>query len=361
MIGIGIIGAGGIARSHVQGYLGLGDEDVRIVAVCDTDADRAAALAVDVGAEVYPNYHDLLARADVHIVSVCTPSFTHFQISADALQAGKAVLCEKPLVGSLRELDRLAELEETYGGPLNCVFQYRYGRMFRGLQALVAAGLTGPLITASADVLWFRDATYYAVPWRGKWATELGGALTTLAIHSIDALLALAGPATRLAAETDTLGHTIEVEDVASVTLRFASGAIGNLHVTSCNHRNLSEFRFIFERCTATSHQRPYDPFALPWTFEAQSPAHEAAIGEFLAALDLEDQPEGHGAQIADFVASVRAGHRPPVSIAAIRPTHQVLAAIYKSAQLKATVTLPLSCDDPWYDLPQARMAPARA
>ncbi len=358
MIGVGIIGTGGIAHAHARAYMQLADQDVRVVAVCDVDQERVQQFASDLGAEPYSDYHELLAREDVRIVSICTPSFTHFSISADALRAGKAVLCEKPLVGSLRELDRLAELEAAHGGPLNCVFQYRYGRMFHGLRILMEEGLTGALISADIAVLWHRDDAYYAVPWRGKWATELGGALTTLAIHGIDALLALAGQADRLAAEVATLGHDIEVEDTASVTLRFTSGALGVIHVTSCNHRNMSQCRFIFEHCTATSHQRPYDPFGLPWTFESADPARESAIREALERLDLEARPEGHEAQIADFVACVREGRRPPVSVEAIRHTHEVLTAIYESATTGERVVLPIPPDGPYYDgVPAVRMA----
>lgn len=361
MIGVGIIGTGGIARSHMRAYEQLADQDVRVFAVCDTIEERARAFAEPLEARVYTDYHELLAQEDIRIVNICTPSFTHFAISADALRAGKAVLCEKPLVGSLRELDQLAELEATYGGPLNCVFQYRYGRMFHGLRALMEMGLTGDLITAEVAVLWYRDDQYYAVPWRGKWATELGGALTTLAIHAIDALIALAGPVDRLAAEIATLGHDIEVEDTASIALRFANGALGTIHVTSCNHTNMSQCRFIFEHCTATSHQRPYDPFSLPWTIESADPARGAEIREALEGMRLEDRQEGHAAQIADFVACVREGRRPPVTVEAIRPTHEALTAIYKSAMTGERVTLPITPDDPYYDGPPPLRAAQQA
>ncbi|MCD6291673.1 MAG: Gfo/Idh/MocA family oxidoreductase [Anaerolineae bacterium] len=361
MIGVGIVGTGGIAHAHARAYARLADQDVRIVAVCDVIEDRARQFAAEVGATAYTDYRRLLERDDVRVVSVCTPSSTHFAISADALRAGKAVLCEKPLVGSLRQLDQLAQLEAEYGGPLNCVFQYRYGRMFRGLRHLISSGLTGDLIMADIAVLWHRDDAYYSVPWRGKWATELGGALTTLAIHGIDALLALAGPVDHLSAETATLCHQIEVEDVASIALRFSSGALGSIYATSCNHENLSQCRFIFQHCTATSHQRPYDPYGLPWSFQSESPERKAEIEAALNSLRLEEQVEDHEGQIADFVASVREGRRPPVSVEAIRPTHEVLTAIYKSAMTGERVALPIAPEDPYYDGPPPLRASLKA
>ncbi|GAB4567806.1 MAG: Gfo/Idh/MocA family oxidoreductase [Anaerolineae bacterium] len=350
MIGVGIIGTGGIARTHLRGYSYLVDEGVRVVAVCDTISERAREFAAPIGADVYQDYRELLARQDVRIVSICTPSFTHYEISADALRAGKAVLCEKPVASSLRELDELSRLEQAYGGPFNSIFQYRYAPMFHGLRTLMEQGLTGRLLSVQVDVLWHRDEAYYSVPWRGKWATELGGALTTLAIHSIDAMVALAGPATRLAAEADTLNHDIEVEDTASITLRFASGAIGTIHATSCNHTNISQVRYIFEHCTATSHLRPYDPYALPWTIESASSEREQAIREALEKMELDRFPEQHDAQFIDFVRCIRDGRRPPVTIEAIRPTFEVLTAIYKSADTHAFVELPIAPDDPYYD-----------
>src|SRR5262245_55943713 len=96
-IGVGIIGSGGIARgAHLPGYKSC--QDVDIVAVADVNDETAhrAASEFDVP-HVYTDYHDLLAREDIHAVSICTPNYLHLQPTLDALAAGKHVLVEKPL------------------------------------------------------------------------------------------------------------------------------------------------------------------------------------------------------------------------------------------------------------------------
>ena len=94
-----------------------------------------------------------------------------------ALAAGKHVVCEKPLVSSLRDADALIAAATSAGRILTPVFQYRYGPQVAKLRALVDAGFAGKPLVASIETHWRRDADYYDNPWRGTWKGEQGGAV----------------------------------------------------------------------------------------------------------------------------------------------------------------------------------------
>jgi predicted dehydrogenase len=110
-----------------------------------------------------------------------------------ALEAGAWVLCEKPYCASLAELDRIDDAERRTGRFAACVFQQRFASSTAHVRRLAAEGLLGRPLVAVCNTLWFRDATYYAVPWRGKWATDFGGPTMGLGIHAMDHLLHLLG------------------------------------------------------------------------------------------------------------------------------------------------------------------------
>ncbi|MEX2080393.1 MAG: Gfo/Idh/MocA family oxidoreductase, partial [Dehalococcoidia bacterium] len=124
---MGLIGAGGIAASHIAGFDAL-RERARVVAVADTEPRRAMRRAAECGAEqVVTDYRDLLRDPEIDAVDIVTPAATHTPIALEALAAGKHVLCEKPVAGTLAELDRLEAGVAAGGRVFSGVFQYRCG------------------------------------------------------------------------------------------------------------------------------------------------------------------------------------------------------------------------------------------
>ena len=91
------------------------------------------------------------------------------------MEAGAWVLCEKPFCASLAELDRIEAAEKRTGLYTGCVFQQRFASSTAHLRRLAQSGMLGRPLVAVCNTLWYRDTAYYGVPWRGRWATELGG------------------------------------------------------------------------------------------------------------------------------------------------------------------------------------------
>src|SRR4051812_33299534 len=115
---VAIVG-GGIGRSHmVEGYVPNADK-FRVIAICDLDPAKMNTLADEFGVERRTTrFDDLLTMEDLDIIDICTPPMVHYPMIVAALRAGKHVICEKPLVGSLAEIDEVIALEAQCRGRL---------------------------------------------------------------------------------------------------------------------------------------------------------------------------------------------------------------------------------------------------
>lgn len=105
-IKVGIIGTGGIASHHIRGYHEAG---ASIVMVSDVQGELAQRRAQEIGCEWSTDYRALLQRPDIQAVSICIPNWLHFEVAMDAVEAGKAVLCEKPMTTSLKQSETLVK------------------------------------------------------------------------------------------------------------------------------------------------------------------------------------------------------------------------------------------------------------
>jgi len=340
-----IVGAG-IGAEHAAGYAAVADR-FTIHSICDLDEARGRRLADDHAAGFTTNLDSVLLDPAVDIVDICLPPHLHFDACMRALDAGKKVICEKPLVGSLAEADRLAaKLEET-SGFLSPVFQYRYGTGAAQLHALVDAGLAGRFFTGSLETHWDRDSAYYANGWRGTWAGEQGGAILTHAIHIHDLLTAFLGPVARVQAALATRVNDIEVEDCAALVITMESGAPVTSSVTLGASGNTSRLRLMFEGFTVESDHAPYAPAASPWHFVARSPATQKDVDQVLAGVEpVQPGYAGMFAAVADALAG-RGGRE--VSLADGRRSLEFVTAIYHAGRTGMPETLPLDSLHPLY------------
>ena len=134
---------------------------------------------------------------------------------------------------------------------------------------------------------WHGDAVpgYYAVPWRGRWETELGGVLTSQAIHLLDMLTYIAGPVDAAFCRAVTRVNDIEVEDTVAASLRMADGSLATVNATLGSPEELSRHRFHFERFVAESSTDPYNSAAPPWRITPDNDAAASDIERVLATV----------------------------------------------------------------------------
>jgi predicted dehydrogenase len=154
---IAVVGAG-IGVEHIKGYQEL-PELFAVIVLCDVQIERAAAVAKEYGIqEVSDSFDEVCRRPDVDVIDICTPPAFHpGQIQA-ALKAGKHVICEKPLVGSVAAVDLVSRLASESGCLVMPIFQYRFGHGLQKLKYLVDQKLAGQAFVFNVDVAWWRDS-----------------------------------------------------------------------------------------------------------------------------------------------------------------------------------------------------------
>lgn len=344
---VAVVG-GGIGRSHIiEGYAPNADK-FKVLAICDIDPERMNKLADEFSVERrIANFDDLLKMDDIDIIDICTPPMVHYPMLKAALAAGKHIICEKPLVGSLAEIDEIIALEKQSKGRLMPVFQYRFGNGIEQVKKIIDAGIAGKPFVGTVETLWRREADYYAVPWRGKWKTELGGVLMGHAIHPHDLFLYLMGPIKSLFGRTATRANPIEVEDCISASVELESGALGSFTASLGSADEITRIRLAFDNVTFESDHSPYQPGTKPWTIIPRNDATKAAIEKLLA--DWQDVPPRFNTQMSRFYDALETGGVLPVTTTDSRRALEIVTAMYHSSETHQDVRLPIKPDHPKY------------
>ncbi len=226
-----ILGYGRVAPTHLDAIRSLGGAAV-LTAVCDSDSAALERAVAETGAAGIPRLEDLLARDDIDVISICTPSGLHAEHGIAAARAGKHVLVEKPIDVSLEAARRLVSVCADEGVHLFPVFQNRLNTTMALLKAAVDKGRFGRIHAINSTVIWKRTQDYYdSADWRGTRSQD-GGAFMNQGIHFLDAMRHIGGEIAEITSMLSTLARQIECEDTGSALFRFENGALGNLFVT---------------------------------------------------------------------------------------------------------------------------------
>ncbi len=334
----GIIGIGNIAPVHAKAIKSI--PDAELVAVAECDSERAQKFVAEHGCGCHEDYRELIARPDIDVVTICTPHHLHAPMTIQAAQAGKHVLCEKPMAKNVAECDAMIKACAQAGVTLGIVSQSRFEKLSRLTKALVDEGKLGRLLWSSSSTTWFRSKEYYGnSSWRGTWAHEGGGVLINQAIHVIDAMLWIGGMPKRIAAQTRTLNHPIEVEDVAVATLEFADGHIGLIQATTNAYPGYPEkLEFFGTNGSAVYHK---GEARLEWhLMEPREDGQDQDQVSSGAAAPMDINASGHIAQFNEYADAIRNHRAPFVGGRDGRNSIAVIEAIYRSAREHAPVEL---------------------
>ncbi len=188
-VAMGLIGCGTWGRVHARAY--AASSSAKLMAVCDQEAARAAALAQEFGSgESGTDWRALIARPDIEAVAIATPDFAHGEIVLAALEAGKHVLVEKPLATTVRECEAILAAQRAVGVKLMVDFHNRWNLPFVNLRRTIAAGQLGSVMMMN-----FRLNDTRFVPTRMlNWAA-MSSALQFLGSHVVDLIHFLSGGA----------------------------------------------------------------------------------------------------------------------------------------------------------------------
>lgn len=232
-IDVGIVGLGMAVKPHALALKDLAPR-VKVIGGFSPTPDRRKSFSDTYGLPVVDSLEVLLEDPRVQALIILTPPRTHTELALRAARAGKHVLLEKPMDVTYGEASSLASKFAATGKKLGVVFQFRFRPGALALRELLAEGALGDLLSVSASIRWWRSAQYYAEPGRGMLARDGGGVLLTQAIHTLDLMLSLAGPVTRVAAQCRTSSlRSMDTEDIACAVLRFRNGAVGVVDATT--------------------------------------------------------------------------------------------------------------------------------
>lgn len=224
VVRVGLLGLGTIGVSHAKALAELRHR-AQLVAFSGGDGEKAADAGWPEAVQSSPQ--ELLAREDLDVIAICTPSGAHAENALAALGSDHHAVVEKPLALTAAEADRIVSLAESRGLSVHVISQRRLEPEVQAVRRALEDGLLGPLRLATTHVHWWRDESYYsAAPWRGD-ARAGGGSLMNQGAHNVDLLRWLAGPVEAVTAQSATLAHEPGTEDTTVATLRFASGALG--------------------------------------------------------------------------------------------------------------------------------------
>ncbi|MCC6485387.1 MAG: Gfo/Idh/MocA family oxidoreductase [Armatimonadetes bacterium] len=301
---IGFVGCGGIGNEHLK--IWQRTPGAKVVAVCDVVPERAAKAAELYSAEAFTDLTEMLKKADIEAVDICTPSGLHAEQSTEALEAGKHALTEKPIDINLDRIDKLIATADRTGLKLACIFQYRFSPEIQRAHQLIQGGRLGRLISGSTYIKWFRAQSYYSADdWRGTYRLD-GGVLGNQGIHSLDQLCWMAGPVAEVDyAYIETIERDIEAETFAIAVCRFESGARGVVEGTTNCFPGFGTRTEIFgtkgsasfDGNTVTSFRIEGEEIDLTTKQDKDGDASSDPL-----ALGL----GGHAAQMLDFVQAIR-------------------------------------------------------
>jgi len=230
---IGIIGLGMALKPHALSLKDL-QERVEVAAAFAPSRERREAAAKTYGLPVVDSIEAILGDRTIDCALILAPPWTHTELVQRAAAAGKHVLLEKPIEVNAERSVAVVEACERAGRTLAIVFQHRFRPASLKLAELLRTNALGRILSASASIRWWRPPEYFAQAQRGMFARDGGGVLLTQAIHTLDLLLHLVGPAAEVSAYVDTSPlRKIDTEDIVAGCVRYANGASGVIDATT--------------------------------------------------------------------------------------------------------------------------------
>lgn len=340
IINFGILGCGVIAPTHAQG-LKASPEVATLAACCDIIPERADAFAEQYGCTPYYSLDAMLEHPGLDCIHVCTPSGLHGNAVIAAAKKGIHSIVEKPLDITKEKLDEIAAAPARYGVKVGCVFQRRAMDVINHVRDAVQGGALGTLFLGEANMKWFRSQEYYdSGDWRGTYALDGGGALMNQGIHGADLIYYLMGPVASVKAFQGTLTHNIEVEDNLTAAIKFKSGAIGNLTVsTSC----VPGYSMVHNVHGSKGSISISDDHIVEWYIEGDEANRiTGGKGDMQGAIDPRLLSSGgHTTLIKDMAEAIRDDRAPMITPDEGRTAVDLVLAIYESARTGKEVFMP--------------------
>ena len=225
-----IVGCGRIAHRHAENIMRVG----KLVAVCDLDKNKADDFAALYTGEAWYSIDDMLEQEkEIDVICVCTPNGLHAEHSIKSLQAGRHVLCEKPMCIAIEAAWSMMDTAHFFRRKLYIIKQNRYNAPIQFVKKLLDDDKLGKILSFQLNCFWNRPQQYYDGGWRGSKIMD-GGLLYTQFSHFIDLLYWFLGDIEEVTGfrKNSGLRKCLEFEDTGIANLKMKTGALGNINYT---------------------------------------------------------------------------------------------------------------------------------
>lgn len=237
MFNFGIIGCGNISSKHIHILTKIINDRISLRGLCDFDYSKFLHQKSTFNlnqVEFYTDYINMINNLELDLVSVLTPSGTHFEIAKKIItETNASIVIEKPICLKYEDAINLDKLVKTNSNKVYVLMQNRFNKPIVALKKLLNANALGNIHLCTSRVRWARDDNYYAsAPWRGTWLND-GGALINQGIHFLDLMIWLNGNINEVSAMSAKTFANIEAEDTLTSILNFENGALGTFEVST--------------------------------------------------------------------------------------------------------------------------------
>ena len=341
-IKVGIIGSGGIARTaHMPNYQKI--KQVEIVAVADINPETAQKAAQEFSVpHTFTDYEELLKINEIDAVSVCTPNAFHAAPSIAALQAGKHVLCEKPMAVNAQEGVAMVEAAQNADKILQIGLASRFTPQSEYLKRVIESGRLGDIYYGRAVSMRRRGIPSWGVFIRKDMSG--GGTLYDIGVHAIDHVVWLMGapkPSAAFGAAMTKFGHrhdvinswgpwdveNFNVDDFATGSVRFENGAM--LTIESAWASNIENIGGSFILGTDGG------------VHVIGNQIYEQRNGKLVETpLQLPSGGSGHQIEIERFIEAIQHGLPSPVDPEEVLNVQKIMDAIYQSSETGQSVNI---------------------
>lgn len=336
-VGVALIGTGMVATAHAKAFQELADQ-IEVVGVYSRNSANCQAFAKKWQLPAVTELSQLVANPAVAVAIIITPPNARKELVEKFAAAGKHILLEKPVERSFTQAQEIVDICSQHKVFLGVVFQHRYRAASRKLQELISTDNLGQLHIVQATVPWWREQSYYDEPGRGTYARDGGGVLISQAIHTLDLMLALAGPVTEVhALAATTKFHHMEAEDFVSAGLKFANGAVGSFQATTAAYPGKAE-TLTLGFAKATAHLEA-GTLTLHWRDGTVEEFGEPS-GTGGGADPMAFPHAWHKELIANFCTSVKQNTPPTPTGEQALAVQQLIDALSESATKKTAITI---------------------
>ncbi len=327
---VALVGLGMASKPHLQALRQL-EGKVEFAGVFNRSPAPALLAAEQYGVPVYDSIDAIASDDSVEAVILATPPDQREALVRTFASAGKHILTEKPIERTTEQATALVKICEAASVNFGVVFQHRFRIGALRLTDIMSDGLLGDIASVRVQVPWWREQSYYDVPGRGSYARDGGGVLISQAIHVLDLMLSLTGPAQSVQALCATTPlHTLEAEDFAAGCVQFASGAVGSIVATTAAYPGGAETLSIDG--TLGSATLEAGKLSVHWR-DGNSEELGETTGTGGGADPMAFPCDWHRDLIEDFVNSIRDGSQPRISGREGLRVHHLIDALVASSR----------------------------